>query len=105
MSFESAGSRPVIVGNSKEPRTRHRHPVAFTANCPHRDSGMKESPLDVFERLAEKRRWSAKIEARGVAQAVRVRNVSGDFWGQLVSVKKIGFERGGNGRQGKEEGD
>lgn len=95
MSFESAGSRPVIVGNSKEPRTRHRHPVTFTANCPHRDSGMKESSLDVFEGLAEKRRWSAKIEARGVAQAVRVRNVSGDFWGQLVSVKKIGFQRGG----------
>lgn len=49
MSFESAGSRPVIVGNSKEPRTRHRHPVAFTANCPHRDSGMKESSLDVVK--------------------------------------------------------
>ena len=40
MPLESAGSRPVIVGNSKEPRTRH--PVAFTANRPHRDAGMKE---------------------------------------------------------------
>lgn len=105
MSLESAGSRPVIVGNSKEPRTRHRHPVTFTANCPHRDSGMKESCLDVFEGLAEKRRWSPKIEARGVAQAVRVRNVSGDFWGQLVSVKKIGFRRGGMGDKVKKKGE
>lgn len=39
--FESAGSRPVIVRLWKDPRTRR--PDAFTANCPHRDSGMEES--------------------------------------------------------------
>lgn len=85
MPLKSAGSRPVIVGNSKEPRTRH--PVAFTANCPHRDAGMKEP------RYLRGRRKESGVERfrQGSAQAVRVRNVSGDFWGggQLVSGEKM----------------
>ena len=56
------------VGNSKDPRTRH--PEAFTANCPHRDCGMKKllgGCLQRVEFLVERLR-------QGSAQAVRVRN-------------------------------
>ena len=84
MLLESAGSRPVIVGNSKEPRTRH--PVAFTANCPHRDSGMKESLM--FKRLAE-REWSRvrKEQARECAGCAR-EECFGRFWAARVGKKR-----------------
>lgn len=101
MPLESAGSRPVIVGNSKEPRTRH--PVAFTANCPHRDAGMKEP------RYLRGRRKESGVERfrQGSAQAVRVRNVSGDFLGggaARVGRKDGGVLGGGKRRDSGREG-
>lgn len=83
--FDSAGSRPVIVRNLKDPRTRR--PNVFTANYPHRDCGMKEFSLSFgkVESGVEKMR-------QGSAQAVRVRNVQGDFFGgSLVSGKRSGL--------------
>lgn len=58
----------MIVGNSKDPRTRH--PEAFTANCPHRDSGMKKAWV-----CLPAGEWSCSEMRQGSAQAVRVRNV------------------------------
>ena len=93
---QSASSLRVGIGRSQDPRTRH--PGTFTASYPHRDSGMKNGDV---ERSTE-REWSRPAR-QGSAQAVRVRNVSGRFWGQLLgeTIRDGGSVRGDGERVGK----